>query len=194
MNQGYASKELFVQFMVRIAQEMPNATLAMFSTLKYVNAPNFEKFREVWNAKYLDGFIVHSKAFDGLNGDFPIGFLVWETKQNTKRKTPITEINVDILDKKANPIGEKKFYNLPNSTYLNSWIDRPKTNDVTALPLSNAVKVSSNPRMKKSCDDMVGFLYASNNDLQHAGQETCMTSSIYTGGNGGGLYIIPTAL
>ena len=36
---------------------------------------------------------------------------------------------------------------------------------------------------------MLGFLYASNNDLQHAGQETCITSSIYTGGNGGGLYI-----
>ena len=38
----------------------------MFSKLKYVNAPNFEKFRENWNAEYLDGFIVHSKAFDGL--------------------------------------------------------------------------------------------------------------------------------
>ena len=36
---------------------------------------------------------------------------------------------------------------------------------------------------------MIGYLYASNNDLQHAGQETLITSSIYTGGNGGGLYI-----
>ena len=36
---------------------------------------------------------------------------------------------------------------------------------------------------------MVGFLYASNNDLQHAGQETLIISSIFTGGNGGGLYI-----
>ena len=40
---GYASKELFVQFMARIAKEMPTATLAMFSKLKYVNSPNFEK-------------------------------------------------------------------------------------------------------------------------------------------------------
>jgi hypothetical protein len=36
---------------------------------------------------------------------------------------------------------------------------------------------------------MIGYLYASNNDLQHAGQETLIASSIYTGGNGGGLYI-----
>ena len=61
---GYASKELFVQFLVRIAREIPTATLAMFSTLKYVNAPNFEKFRSTWSAKYLGGFVVHSKALD----------------------------------------------------------------------------------------------------------------------------------
>ena len=36
---------------------------------------------------------------------------------------------------------------------------------------------------------MIGFLYAGNNDLQHAEQETIITSSIYTGGNSGGLYI-----
>jgi hypothetical protein len=186
---GYASKELFVQFLARIAKELPTATLAMFSTLKYVNAPNFEKFRDSWNAEYQDGFIVHSKAFDGLTGDFPIGFLIWKSNQGGKKTTPITEITVEMLDKKAQKIGEKKFYNLPNSTYLNLWIDKPETNDVLALPLSNAVKVSSNPRLKKSCDNMVGYLYASNNDLQHAGQETLITSSIFTGGNGGGAYV-----
>lgn len=186
---GYASKELFAQFLMRIAQEIPTATIAMFSTLKYVNAPNFERFRQVWNAEYLGGFIVHSKAFDDLKGDFPIGFLIWKTNQNARKKTPITEVTVDVFDKKVQPIGEKKFYNLPSNTYLNVWIDKPETNDEVALPLSNAIKVSSNPRIKKSCDGMIGFLYASNNDLQHAGQETCITSSIFTGGNGGGLYI-----
>ena len=186
---GYASKELFVQFLARIAKELPAATLAMFSTLKYVNAPNFEKFRNTWNAEYQDGFIVHSKAFDGLNGDFPIGYLIWKTSQDANKKTPITEISVEVLDKKAQQIGQKKFYNLPNSTYLNAWMEKPELNDELALPLSNAIKVSSNPRLKKSCDHMVGYLYASNNDLQHAGMETCLTSSIFTGGNGGGAYI-----
>lgn len=185
---GYASKELFVQFLVRIAKEIPTATLAMFSTLKYVNSSNFEKFRHTWNAEYLNGFIVHSKAFDGLNGDFPIGFLIWKTDQNG-RKHSITEISVEILNKNAQQIGEKKFYNLASTTYLNVWADKPATNEELALPLSNAIKVSNNPRFKKSCNDMVGYLYASNNDLQHAGQETLISSSIFTGGNGGGLYI-----
>ena len=71
---GYAARELFVQFLTRIQRELPGATIAMFSTLKYVNAPNFGKFRNEWKAKYLAGFVVHSKAFDGLDGDFRSGF------------------------------------------------------------------------------------------------------------------------
>jgi len=39
---GYPSRELFTQFLIRISNEIPNATLAIFSKLKYVNAPNFE--------------------------------------------------------------------------------------------------------------------------------------------------------
>ncbi|MGB4583336.1 MAG: hypothetical protein WBI05_04335 [Rhodoferax sp.] len=63
--QGYAARELFVQFLVRIAKELPTATVAIFSKLKYVNAPNFDKFRDDWNARFLSGFVVHSQAFDG---------------------------------------------------------------------------------------------------------------------------------
>lgn len=106
---GYATRELFVQFLVRISKEIPTATIAMFSTLKYVNASNFEKFRDKWNAKYLGGFVVHSKSFDGLNGNFPIGFLVWGTNQLSIRKQPIGEVITDVLDKNAMPIGEKMF-------------------------------------------------------------------------------------
>ena len=186
---GYASKELFAQFLARIAKELPTATLAMFSTLKYLNAPNFEKFRHTWNADYQGGFIVHSKAFDGLTGDFPIGFLIWKTSQDAKKKTPITEITTEVLDKKARRIGEKKFYNLPSSTYLNVWMDKSETNDELALPLSNAITVSSNPRLKKSCANMKGFLFAGNNDFQNAPTGTLISSSIYTGRNGGGVYV-----
>jgi hypothetical protein len=188
-NEGYASKELFVQFLARIAKELPTATLAMFSKLKYVNAPNFEKFRYGWNAEYQGGFVIHSKAFDGLSGDFPIGFLIWKTNQSANRRTPITEIATEVLDKKAQRVGEKKFYNLPSSTFLNAWMEKSRTNDELALPLSNAIKVSSNPRLKKSCDNMKGFLFAGNNDFQNAQTGTLISSSIYTGRNGGGVYI-----
>ena len=186
---GYASKELFVQFLVRIAIEIPSATLAMFSTLKYVNAPNFEAFRQNWNAKYLGGFVVHSKAFDGLKGDFPIGFLIWKTDQFAHNKQPIIDITTEVLDKKVKPIGEKHFFNLPNKSFLNVWMKKSKINNELALPLSNAITISKNPRIKMSCDNMKGFLFAGNNDFQNASTGTLITSSIYTGRNGGGVYL-----
>jgi hypothetical protein len=189
---GYAARELFVQFVARIAKELPTATLAMFSTLKYVNAPNFEKFRNAWNAKYLGGFVVHSKAFDGLKGDFPIGFLVWQTQQLATKKIEITEISADVLNKNAQAIGEKSFYNLPNKSFLSAWTPRLKTN-TTNIPLKNAVSPQNNhAKVTSWTSNAIGYMYCNSNDLQHAPQQTVIYSSVYAGGNG--FYISPENL
>ncbi len=185
MNFGYASKELFTQFLVRIRHELPQSTLAMFSTLKYVNAPNFEPFRGIWQAEYLDGFVVHSRAFDGLDGDFPIGFLIWDTR----KKLSVANVSVGVVDRHGLLIGEKQYVARPTNTLLNLWMAKTRPNGAAALPLSNALKVSKNPRPKRQYLNSVGYLYASNNDLQHSAIETLITSSIYTGGNGGGVYL-----
>ncbi len=190
---GKASNELFTQFLARIATEITTATIAMFSTMKYVNAPNFEKFRQIWNAKYLGGFVVHNKAFEGLTGKFPIGFLIWKTNQNAKVKTPITEVQVDVLDKTAKEIGCKLFYNLPNNTFLNVWLDRPKANKIEVIPLKNAISPSeTNPRVKTWSEKAIAYMYCGVNDLQHAEQQTIIFSSPYGGGNG--FYVNPQNL
>ena len=189
---GYASRELFTQFIARISKELPTATLAMFSTLKYVNAPNFEKFREQWNAKYLDGFIVHSKAFEGLSGEFPIGFLIWKINQNALEKTAIVEITTEVLNRNADPIGEKKYYNLPNTRLLTNWIGRQKHNDVDALPLINAVTPTTKTkgvRRTKWCDGGIGHLLSDSNDLQHSSTMTAMFSSVHSIGHSGGFFV-----
>lgn len=190
MNLGYASKELFAQFLVRIRQKLPSSMLAMFSTLKYVNAPNFESFRHIWRAKYLDGFVVHSRAFDGLKGDFPIGFLVWDQSQ----KVLLADIVTNVLDRQGALIRQKSYVISPVATMLNAWVFAPKAVGKLALPLSNALTVSQNPRRKLSCEGALGHLFAGNNDLQNAATGTCVTSSIYTGRNGGGLFIVPQNL
>lgn len=190
MNLGYASKELFVQFMIRIRQELPNSMLAMFSTLKYVNAPNFEPLRRIWQAKYLDGFVVHSQAFDGLKGNFPIGFLIWDQS----KKMPFADIATNVLDRSGTLVGQKIYPVRAAASLLNVWIVKTIAKGSAALPLSNALTVAGNPRPKKQYDGALGYLYASNNDLQHAGQETLISSSIFTGGNGGGVWITPSNL
>ena len=180
---GKASNELFAQFIARVAIEIPTATLAIFSTMKYVNAPNFEKFREYWQATYLGGFVVHNQAFEGLTGKFPIGFLVWKTNQNAI--TPITFIQTDVLDKDASPIGTKSFYNIPNASFLNVWLDRPKANKSPVLPIKNAISpVTSKARVRNWSDDAIGYMHCGVNDLQHAEQETTLYSSVFGSGNG----------
>ena len=192
---GKASNELFTQFLARIAKEIPTSTIAMFSTLKYVNAPNFELFRKSWNAKYLGGFVVHSKAFDGLNGNFPIGFLIWKTNQKSEKKTPITEISVEVLDKNATAIGSKSFYNLPNNEFLNGWFNRPKANKTAVIAIKNAVSPSTaKVSVTKWADDAIGFMLCDSNDLQHSTQKTALFSSVYRVGHDGGFYITPENL
>ena len=189
---GYASRELFTQFVTRVTREIPMATLAMFSTLKYVNAPNFEKFRQLWQAKYLGGFIVHSQAFDGLNGDFPIGFLIWRILQNTTDKALITEIVTEVFDKNVNPIGEKSFYNLPNSQLLTNWIKRQKPNNIDALPLINAITPTTKTqgvRRTKWTDGGIGHLLSDSNDLQHSSTMTALFSSVHSIGHSGGFFV-----
>jgi hypothetical protein len=191
---GKASNELFMQFITRIALEIPNATIAMFSTLKYVNTPTLNTFRENWNAEYLGGFIVHSKVFDGLKGDFPIGFLIWKTNQNTKKKTPITEITVEILDKNIQPIGEKTFFNIPNNELLTEWIDRPKTNKTDVVPLKNVIVPATSTkdlRGTKWSNNAIAFLWSKSNDIQHANQTALISSGF---GDGHGIFVNPENL
>ena len=163
----------------------------MFSTLKYVNAPNFTQFRETWYAKYLGGFIVHSKAFDGLNGNFPIGFLLWDTSKTEKTKL----IHTQVLDKNGLALGEKKFYLENEQAPLSEWIVRPRSNKQAALPLKNAITpTTSNKDVRgdKWADGAIGSMIVFGNDMQHAAQGTALLSSGY--GNAGAFFVTPENL
>lgn len=186
-NYGKASNELFTQFVARIAKEIPNATLAMFSTLKYVIAPTLVDFRNTWNAKYLGGFVVHSKAFDGLNGDFPIGFLIWKTDMLNKVKYNINDISTEVYDKNVNAIGEKSFINNTNNKLLSNWIDRPKTNKFEVIPLKNAITpatATKDLRGTKWSDNAIAYMFSGGNDFQTSAKQTVIFSSGYSSARG----------
>ena len=186
-NYGKAKNELYVQFLVRIAHEIPSATVAIFSTLKYISAPTLDQFRAQWNAKYLGGFVVHSKLFDGLNGDFPIGFLIWATNQNNTEKTLVSNVEVEVLDKNAEPIGVKVFNNTSGYSLLTDWIVRPNVNKEDAVPLKNAITpatATKDLRGTKWSDGAIAWLNCAGNDLQNAAQKTMLFSSGYGSGRG----------
>jgi len=187
---GKASNELFMQFIVRVAIEIPTATIAVFSKLKYITAPTLGDFRKRWSARYLSGFVVDSKSFDGLKGNFPIGFLIWKTDMNTSRNTPVNEISAEVLDKNATPVGEKTFYNFSDDRLLTNWIKRPKPNTSKAVPLKNVVTPATSSKDLRGLfwsDGAIAYMYCGVNDPQHATQQTVIFSSSY--GSGHGFYV-----
>ena len=113
---GKANNEIFAQFFIRIYKEIPNCILASFSTLKYVNSSNFIRFRETFKAKFLRGFICPANTFDNVQGKFPIGFLIWDTKIKEKIKNIAVDI-YDITNEPDNngqlPIASKSMKSIP---------------------------------------------------------------------------------
>jgi len=183
---GKASNELFTQFVARVHCEMPSATLAMFSKLKYVTAPTLDKFRTEWASKYLDGFVIHSKMFDGLDGNFPIGFLIWETG----RKVNFDGIETTILDKDLAKIGKKHFLNPDTRKLLTDWIDRPATNDDVVVPLKNALvpaTATKDLRGTKWTDGGIAYFNCAGNEPLNTAGLTMLFSSGY--GSGRGLFV-----
>ncbi len=189
-NYGKASNELFGQFVARVDQEIPDAILAMFSTLKYVISPTLSKFREHWKAKYLDGFVVHSRAFDGVPGEFPIAFLIWDTSENLD----MGPLETQVLDRAGQSIGEKLFKSSDAGKLLTNWIVRPKTNTEAVIPLKNAITpatATKDLRGTRWSNEALAYMWCNSNDLQQA-NKTALFSSGFNGGHG--LYVTPENL
>jgi hypothetical protein len=120
---GRAINELFAQFFIRIYHQLPDAKLASFSTLKYINSQNFIKFRESFKAEYKAGFICRSDTFDNVKGKFPIGFLIWDLEN----RKDIIQIQTDILLADDNVYeccqkGVKNFYAFSKNTFIIDWL------------------------------------------------------------------------
>jgi hypothetical protein len=144
---GNATNEIFALFMANVYEKMHGCILAQFSTLKFVNGSNFQKFKEYFLARYKGGFVVPAETFDNVKGKFPIGFTIWDTRNKEK----IKEVVCDVYEKDRSKIGRKTFYgNLPQS--LNKWI------------------VKYNFKEK-----IIGLLVSSPSDFQHNNQLTILS-------------------
>lgn len=116
---GSGANELFAQFFMRIYRELNGCIMASFSTLKYLNSSNFKKFREVFKAKFLEGFMVPADSFDNVKGQFPIGFLVWDTA--TTPLKPTNALNLEVFDSLGEFLGYKNIVN-ENVKNIHMWL------------------------------------------------------------------------
>ena len=116
---GIAGRELFAQFFMRIYQEIPGATLAEFSKLKILQAPNFVDFRSVFKAKLESLFIVPADTFDNVKGKFPIGFFIWDTSNNQVFES----IDSDVYNAQGELKGSKHIFALEKGQKtLTDWV------------------------------------------------------------------------
>ncbi len=115
---GIAGRELFAQFIIRIYDELPSAVLAQFSTLKIVQAPNFQEFRQAYRARLCRSFLVPANTFDNVHGDFPIGFFVWLLIKGKVFKS----FTADVYNANGDYIGAKTLDATTCERSLNDWI------------------------------------------------------------------------
>lgn len=136
---GKASNEVFAQFFMRIYKELNGCILSCFSPLKYVNSSNFTAFRKIFQAQFLKGFIIPADTFDNVKGQFPIGFLVWDTSKIGKQK----HIKVNVYDRNNKSLGKKRFYILDENTKnIGKWIaEYRQKNTENSLGMLNSGRV-----------------------------------------------------
>lgn len=114
---GQGTRELFVQFFTRIYFELSGCILAEFSTLKILQGTHFVDFRSFFNSELTKMFVVPADTFDNVKGQFPIGFMVWDTAKNDK----FDGIKSDVFDKNGYQLPQKMFCAYDYSHYINEW-------------------------------------------------------------------------
>lgn len=177
--EGKASRELYQQFLHRIAKELPSAQLGLFATLKYINAQSAKDARV--SGAFRAGFMFPSSTFEGTKGNWPVSFALWELGAKAS-STP----TFDILDKNGDKVGKKVVE--PPKNPLNKWVKRPDRTEVSA-PLKNSVDMYPNPLVDRVAKSSIGYMCVTGNDIQQA-NVTFALSSVY--GNGAGFSITPT--
>lgn len=115
---GRSINELFAQFLIRVNAEIQSCKLAQFATLKALCAPNFAKFRNVFQANLEKSFIVPANTFDNVTGQFPIGFFIWDNN----KKEIFTETITNVFDANGTPLGTKKLFAVSDKKIINKWL------------------------------------------------------------------------
>ena len=189
---GEVSRELFTQFLFRIRREFAGreAHLGLFSTLKYVNSNNDQKFRDtVFQFGFEDGFIFSSANFSGTQqaNPFPVGFLVWNLKK--AKKLEKQKMEVTVLDDDTSKIGRKLIVSEHRDRFLSKWIDRLAATEIFP-PLGSAISVKGDngdvrDRVAKG---FLASLMCKGNDVQNY-NNVALLSGPYV--SAGALSIVP---
>lgn len=115
---GTAGREVYVQFMARIYDEIKSCRLTEFSTLKTLQGAAFSDFRNFFRAKLDSLFVVPANTFDNVSGQFPIGFKIW----NTNQEDTFSQIAADVFNASGEYLGQKNYVAVQKDDYISNWV------------------------------------------------------------------------
>ena len=189
---GEVSRELFAQFLFRIRKEFAGkeAHLGLFSTLKYVNSNNDQKFRDqVFQFTFENGFVFSSANFSGTQAanPFPVGFFVWDLAK--QKNLEDQKLEVTVLDDDTSKIGRKRFVSEHRDRFLSKWIDRVPATEIFP-PLGGAITVKGNNAdvRDRIANGFLASLMCNGNDVQHH-NNVALLSGPYV--SAGALSVVP---
>ncbi len=98
--------------------------------MKTLQSSNFQEFRKHYRAKLEKIFIVPAKTFDNVNGEFPIGFKIWDASIEETFELCTAEIY-----DRSGLIGRRTFR--PEYTFINRWYSTyyPKKGNLGLSPI-----------------------------------------------------------
>ena len=115
---GLGIRELFAQFLMRIATELPEVHVGIFSKLKYLQGTAFRAFRQYFLATPRSGFVVPANTFDNVKGEFPISFIVWDLSH----PAPFREMHLAVYTAAHESVSTKRICALENILRITDWI------------------------------------------------------------------------
>jgi len=126
---GYTKRELYIQFLTRIYQEISGCIIGEFSTLKALQAPRFSAYRDFFKAKLKNCFLIPANSFDNVKGEFPIGFKIWDSaiKEDFKR------IKAEVFNAENEFVGYKGIWNYDNKKLINDWVTTFRKSDSMSI-------------------------------------------------------------
>lgn len=177
---GRAKQELYTQFLLRSSHHQASV-IAVFSKMKLTNTQGFEKVRELLPYGLTRGFVIPSRLFHGVKGEFPVGFQV------LRRGLEGFDRDLDVLEEATPGVlvnTGTKYFGGNDRKPLNKLVSTIRGSAVKP-PLKSAV---SSYTAKVSCDtltpDALGYMKSQASDVQHSGQFVAWYSSVEGDGHG----------
>lgn len=124
---GSSSEQLITQFLYRILKlkekyNLTNVHIAMVSDINFMQRPGYKLFRDIFleEFEFRRGAIFDSKNFEGVSGNWPVSFNIWNIKNNNNVSK--NYFKHELIEESIDKLKFKIVYNTDDIDRLGDWV------------------------------------------------------------------------